>query len=168
MVLFDWAAPGKSVNIFLNFSGVDLTTATNGETTFLSPIAIATGWWGPVDFISTSCLARRSTNRWWCWRKSAPKIGNCTYASKKVYLKRLLFKEKTKIFSPQHFIFLPPGPDNLGPHGLAFEKCGSIKTAAPVSTKKFVPEVWHLRRRSLPGVTALMHPRMVSFPATCR
>ncbi len=61
--------------------------------------------------------AAASTMRELARRKSTPKMGNCTAASKKLHVYRSPSKNTAISFSPQQAMSWPPGPPSLGPEG---------------------------------------------------
>jgi hypothetical protein len=75
-----------------------------------------------LDWGSMRLLAAGSTKRRWRLRKSTPRIGNCTFANKKVQVKRRPWNFSCSCFSPQQAIERPVGPLRRGPCGGAFEK----------------------------------------------
>jgi hypothetical protein len=69
------------------------------------------------DTVSTKQLPEGFTNSLKCRKKSTPKIGNCTAASRKGQVKHLPLKERVKLFSPQQAMGRPDALERAGPDG---------------------------------------------------
>jgi hypothetical protein len=85
-------------------------------------------------FESNTWRPTGSTSSPWADKKSKPRMGLYTAASKKVTKKVRSPNDRRWRTVPQHGMALPSAPESCGPVGGVFEQCGRTLQTAPVST----------------------------------
>jgi hypothetical protein len=89
-------------------------------------------------FESSTWRPTGSTSSPWADKKSKPRMGLYTAASKKVTKKVRSPNDRRRRMVPHVGVDLPSAPDSCGPAGCAFERCGRRSRKAAM---KYVPGV---------------------------
>ncbi len=121
----------------------------------------AVGVIGQKVWRSTRRLLAGSINNPKCLKKSTPRMGNYTAASKKGQLNALPLKDSCSSLSLQHGMGWPAASAKAGPWWGLADVWQKTEKAAPVSTKKQLLESWSVMRASCPGDMALTSPGAV-------